>query len=181
MHLLDKTNFELIRHDVVEPILLEVDQVYHLACPASPIHYKYAQQRRLPACASHAVPTSSSKRWLRACWLRVSAWSSATKTASMPKRTRAAVPAQRRCLLTCHFELQCGHGCYVPTCMSKPACMLHHCDMVRNISVAVLLLVCGPVLQVQPHQDHQDQLPGHHEHVGPGQAHTRALPHHLHQ
>lgn len=39
-HLLDKPNFELIRHDVVEPILLEVDQVYHLACPASPIHYK---------------------------------------------------------------------------------------------------------------------------------------------
>lgn len=40
-HLLDKPNFELIRHDVVEPILLEVDQVFHLACPASPIHYKY--------------------------------------------------------------------------------------------------------------------------------------------
>lgn len=40
-HLLDKPNFELIRHDVVEPILLEVDQVYHLACPASPVHYKY--------------------------------------------------------------------------------------------------------------------------------------------
>ena len=39
-HLLGKTNFELIRHDVVEPILLEVDQVYHLACPASPVHYK---------------------------------------------------------------------------------------------------------------------------------------------
>ncbi|MGO9120083.1 MAG: UDP-glucuronic acid decarboxylase family protein [Desulfomonilaceae bacterium] len=33
-------NFELIRHDVVEPILLEVDQIYHLACPASPVHYQ---------------------------------------------------------------------------------------------------------------------------------------------
>jgi len=33
--------FELIRHDVVEPILLEVDRIYHLACPASPIHYQY--------------------------------------------------------------------------------------------------------------------------------------------
>ncbi|GJN14165.1 hypothetical protein PR202_gb00953 [Eleusine coracana subsp. coracana] len=31
----------MIRHDVVEPILLEVDQIYHLACPASPVHYKY--------------------------------------------------------------------------------------------------------------------------------------------
>jgi UDP-glucuronate decarboxylase len=33
--------FELIRADIIEPILLEVDQVYHLACPASPIHYQY--------------------------------------------------------------------------------------------------------------------------------------------
>ncbi|EFJ42919.1 hypothetical protein VOLCADRAFT_66420 [Volvox carteri f. nagariensis] len=40
-HLLGKPNFEVIRHDVVEPILLEVDQVFHCACPASPIHYKY--------------------------------------------------------------------------------------------------------------------------------------------
>jgi UDP-glucuronate decarboxylase len=33
--------FELIRHDIIEPILLEVDQIYHLACPASPLHYQY--------------------------------------------------------------------------------------------------------------------------------------------
>jgi len=33
--------FELIRHDVTEPIRLEVDQIYHLACPASPVHYQY--------------------------------------------------------------------------------------------------------------------------------------------
>lgn len=40
-HLLGRSNFELLRHDVVEKLLLEVDQVYHLACPASPVHYKY--------------------------------------------------------------------------------------------------------------------------------------------
>lgn len=34
-------SFEFIRHDVVEPILLEVDQIYNLACPASPVHYQY--------------------------------------------------------------------------------------------------------------------------------------------
>ena len=39
--LLDYHNFELIRHDVTEPILLEVDQIYNLACPASPVHYQY--------------------------------------------------------------------------------------------------------------------------------------------
>ena len=33
--------FELVRHDITEPIRLEVDQIYHLACPASPIHYQY--------------------------------------------------------------------------------------------------------------------------------------------
>lgn len=41
MKLLDNHRFELIRHDVTEPILLEVDQIYNLACPASPIHYQY--------------------------------------------------------------------------------------------------------------------------------------------
>jgi len=40
-HLLDHRNFEVIRHDLVEPILLEADQIYNLACPASPVHYQY--------------------------------------------------------------------------------------------------------------------------------------------
>jgi len=41
LHLLDDQNFELLRHDVTEPILLEIDQIYNLACPASPIHYQF--------------------------------------------------------------------------------------------------------------------------------------------
>jgi UDP-glucuronate decarboxylase len=41
LHLLDNKHFELLRHDVIEPILLEVDQIYNLACPASPIHYQF--------------------------------------------------------------------------------------------------------------------------------------------
>jgi len=40
-HLLDDRRFELLRHDVIEPILLEIDQIYNLACPASPVHYQY--------------------------------------------------------------------------------------------------------------------------------------------
>jgi len=40
-HLLGNPRFELIRHDVTEPILLEVDQIYNLACPASPVFYQY--------------------------------------------------------------------------------------------------------------------------------------------
>ena len=40
-HLLDNKNFEAIRHDVTFPLFVEVDQVYNLACPASPIHYQH--------------------------------------------------------------------------------------------------------------------------------------------
>jgi UDP-glucuronate decarboxylase len=40
-HWMNSPNFELIRHDVTEPIRIEADQIYHLACPASPVHYQY--------------------------------------------------------------------------------------------------------------------------------------------
>ena len=39
--LMDDRHFELIRHDIVNPLFMEVDQIYNLACPASPIHYQY--------------------------------------------------------------------------------------------------------------------------------------------
>jgi UDP-glucuronate decarboxylase len=39
-HLLDNHRFELVRHDITDPLTLEVDEVFHLACPASPIHYQ---------------------------------------------------------------------------------------------------------------------------------------------
>jgi UDP-glucuronate decarboxylase len=41
LHLLDNPRFELLRHDVTFPLYVEVDQIYNLACPASPIHYQY--------------------------------------------------------------------------------------------------------------------------------------------
>ena len=40
-HLIGNEKFEFIRHDIIEPILIEVDQIYNLACPASPIHYQF--------------------------------------------------------------------------------------------------------------------------------------------
>lgn len=40
-HLLNHDHFELLRHDLIEPILVEVDRIYNLACPASPVHYQY--------------------------------------------------------------------------------------------------------------------------------------------
>ena len=41
LQLQDNPKFELIRHDIVQPILLEVDWIFNLACPASPVHYQY--------------------------------------------------------------------------------------------------------------------------------------------
>ncbi|MEY3866584.1 MAG: UDP-glucuronic acid decarboxylase family protein [Microcoleaceae cyanobacterium] len=40
-HWIGHPNFEVIRHDITDPIKLEADQIYHLACPASPVHYQY--------------------------------------------------------------------------------------------------------------------------------------------
>ncbi len=40
-HLLGHDHFELMRHDIIQPVLVEVDRIYNLACPASPIHYQY--------------------------------------------------------------------------------------------------------------------------------------------
>ncbi|MGB0716444.1 MAG: UDP-glucuronic acid decarboxylase family protein [Phycisphaerae bacterium] len=40
-HLLQRADFEFVRHDIIEPILLEVDWIFNLACPASPVHYQY--------------------------------------------------------------------------------------------------------------------------------------------
>lgn len=41
LHLMEHSMFELIRHDVTDPFRVEVDQIYNLACPASPVHYQY--------------------------------------------------------------------------------------------------------------------------------------------
>ena len=41
MHLLRNASFELIRHDIINPFFIEVDQIYNMACPASPVHYQY--------------------------------------------------------------------------------------------------------------------------------------------
>jgi len=45
-HLLGHPYFECIRHDIVEPLYVEVDQIYNLACPASPIHYNMIQEKQ---------------------------------------------------------------------------------------------------------------------------------------
>ena len=48
-------HFEMVRHDVTLPILLEVDQIYHLACPASPVHYQYNPVKTIKTCVMGTI------------------------------------------------------------------------------------------------------------------------------
>jgi UDP-glucuronate decarboxylase len=54
-HLMGKPNFEWIRHDIVQPIYLEIDEIYNLACPASPIHYQYNPVKTIKTCVMGAI------------------------------------------------------------------------------------------------------------------------------
>ncbi len=55
LHLLENKNFELIRHDITFPIYLEIDEIYNLACPASPIHYQYDPVQTLKTAVHGAI------------------------------------------------------------------------------------------------------------------------------
>ena len=56
-HLLPKPNFELIRHDITQPIYLEVDEIYNLACPAAPGHYQYNPVKTMKTSVLGAIHT----------------------------------------------------------------------------------------------------------------------------
>ncbi|GAA0161458.1 decarboxylase [Lithospermum erythrorhizon] len=58
VHHLGNPRFELIRHDVVQPILLEIDQIYHLACPASPVFYKYNPVKTIISFSIFSISTN---------------------------------------------------------------------------------------------------------------------------
>lgn len=70
--LLDNPNFELVRHDVTEPILLEVDQIYNLACPASPVHYQFNPVKTVKTSVMGAINMLGLAKRLRARILQAS-------------------------------------------------------------------------------------------------------------
>ena len=71
-HLLDHPSFELIRHDIVEPILLEVDWIFNMACPASPIHYQYNPVKTVKTCVMGAINMLGLAKRVRARILQAS-------------------------------------------------------------------------------------------------------------
>src|SRR5437762_5053897 len=71
-HLLDLPNFELVRHDVTEPIVLEVDEIYNLACPAAPGHYQYNPIKTLKTSVLGAINVLGMAKRCRAKVLQAS-------------------------------------------------------------------------------------------------------------
>lgn len=71
-HLLNKPNFELIRHDVVHPIWLEVDEIYNMACPASPPHYQYNPVKTMKTSVMGAINMLGLAKRVRAKILQAS-------------------------------------------------------------------------------------------------------------
>jgi len=72
VHLLDRANFELIRHDITFPIWLEVDQIYNLACPAAPGHYQYNPIKTVKTSVMGAINVLGMARRCRAKVLQAS-------------------------------------------------------------------------------------------------------------
>ena len=71
-HLLDNHNFEVIRHDITMPVYLEVDEIYNLACPASPVHYKYNGIKTIKTSVMGAINTLGLAKRTRAKILQAS-------------------------------------------------------------------------------------------------------------
>ncbi len=71
-HLLPNPRFELIRHDVTEPILLEADQIFNLACPASPVHYQYNPVKTIKTSVMGAIHMLGLAKRVRARILQAS-------------------------------------------------------------------------------------------------------------
>jgi len=71
-HLLENPYFEIIRHDVINPIFLEVDEIYNLACPASPIHYQYNAIKTIKTSVMGAINMLGMAKRIRAKILQAS-------------------------------------------------------------------------------------------------------------
>ena len=72
IHLLGDPHFELIRHDIINPIFLEVDEIYNLACPASPVHYQYNAIKTIKTNVMGAINTLGMAKRLKAKILQAS-------------------------------------------------------------------------------------------------------------
>ncbi|MDI9570242.1 MAG: SDR family oxidoreductase [Pseudomonadota bacterium] len=71
-HLIGHSNFEFIRHDITQPIYLEVDEIYNLACPASPVHYQFNPIKTIKTNVMGAINTLGLAKRVKAKILQAS-------------------------------------------------------------------------------------------------------------
>ncbi len=72
VHLMKNDHFEMIRHDIINPIYVEVDQIYNLACPASPVHYQYNPIKTIKTNVMGAINTLGLAKRVKARILQAS-------------------------------------------------------------------------------------------------------------
>ncbi len=120
-HLLPRPNFEFIRHDVTEPLLLHVDQVYNLACPASPLHYQHDPVQTVKTSVHGAINMLGLARRCNARILQASTSEVYGDPTQHPQREeywgnvnpigpRACYDEGKRCAETLFFDYHRQHG-----------------------------------------------------------------------
>ena len=120
-HLLDNPHFEVMRHDVTFPLYVEVDEIYNLACPASPIHYQYDPVQTTKTSVIGAINMLGLAKRVKAKILQASTWRSmATRTSIRRPRIyrgnvnpigpRACYDEGKRCAETLFFDYYRQHN-----------------------------------------------------------------------
>jgi len=120
-HLLPNTNFELMRHDITLPLYVEVDQIYNLACPASPVHYQYDPVQTTKTCVHGAINMLGLAKRTKARILQASTsevygdpevhpQTEAYRGAVNSTGIRACYDEGKRCAETLFFDYQRQHG-----------------------------------------------------------------------
>lgn len=152
-HLLDRPNFEFMRHDVTFPLFVEVDQIYNLACPASPIHYQHDPVQTTKTSVHGAINMLGLAKRLGARILQASTsevygdphvhpqtedyWGNVN-----PIGTRSCYDEGKRCAETLFFDYHRQHGLEIKVAriFNTYGPRMHHADgrVVSNFIVQAL-------------------------------------------
>ena len=121
IHLLDNPYFELVRHDVTHPFFIEVDEIYNLACPASPVHYQYNAIKTIKTSVMGAINMLGLAKRLRARIFQASTSEVYGDPAVHPQQEdywghvnpiglRSCYDEGKRCAETLFFDFHRHHG-----------------------------------------------------------------------
>jgi len=121
MHLLANPMFELMRHDITWPLYVEVDQIYNLACPASPVHYQFDPVQTTKTCVHGAINMLGLAKRLKVRILQASTSEVYGNPVEHPQREtywgnvnpigpRACYDEAKRCAETLFFDYQRQHS-----------------------------------------------------------------------